>query len=51
MKFTIVVHAAPYSRQAARSALYFTLAALEKQHEIYRLFSFLMEYTTRLRWL
>jgi len=40
MKFSLVIHAAPYSGQAALSALNFALAALENKHEIYRLFFF-----------
>ncbi len=38
MKFTIVVHSAPYSSQAATSAWQFCNALLDSGHEIYRLF-------------
>lgn len=40
MKFTIVVHSAPYSTQAAASAFRFTKALLEQGHEVYRIFFF-----------
>lgn len=40
MKFTVVVHSAPYSTQAAASAFRFTKALLEQGHEVYRLFFF-----------
>ncbi len=40
MKFTIVVYAAPYSSEAAHSALQFTAALLKAGHEVYRLFFF-----------
>lgn len=40
MKFSIVVYAAPYSAEAAASALRFARAALEEGHEVYRLFFF-----------
>lgn len=38
MKFTIIVHAAPYSHQAATSAWQFCNALLASGHSIYRLF-------------
>lgn len=38
MKFTIVLHAAPYTSQASRSALRFAQAALDAGHEIVRVF-------------
>jgi len=38
VKFTIVLHAAPYSSQASQSALRFAQAAIEGGHEIVRLF-------------
>ena len=38
MKFTVVVHAAPYSSAAAYSAYRFSASALAAGHEIYRLF-------------
>ncbi|MBV1930377.1 MAG: sulfurtransferase complex subunit TusD [Porticoccaceae bacterium] len=38
MKFTIVILGAPYTDEAAESAFRFTQAALEKNHQIYRLF-------------
>lgn len=38
MKFTILVNEGPYQHQAADSALQFTRAALEKGHEIFRVF-------------
>ena len=38
--FTLIVHGAPYSSQAALSALYFGRAALEQGHRIHRLFFF-----------
>lgn len=40
MKFSIVVHSAPYSRQASQSALNFAEALLASGHSIYRLFFF-----------
>ncbi len=40
MKFTVVVHSAPYSTQAASSAYRFTKALLEQGHDVYRLFFF-----------
>lgn len=40
MKFTLVIHSAPYSTQAAASAYRFAKAVLEQGHEIYRLFFF-----------
>lgn len=40
MKFSIVVYAAPYSSQAAGSALQFAKCLLNEGHEIYRLFFF-----------
>ena len=38
MKFGIVVNEGPYQHQAADSAYHFTKAALEKGHEIHRVF-------------
>ena len=38
MKFTIQVNEGPYQHQAADSAYLFTKAALEKGHEIFRVF-------------
>jgi tRNA 2-thiouridine synthesizing protein D len=38
MKFTIQVNEGPYQHQAADSAYLFTKAALEKGHEIFRIF-------------
>ncbi|HRJ52144.1 MAG TPA: sulfurtransferase complex subunit TusD [Candidatus Thiothrix moscowensis] len=38
MKYTILVNEGPYQHQAADSALQFTRAALEKGHEIFRVF-------------
>lgn len=40
MKFSIVIYAAPYSSEAAATALRFTSCLLEQGHEIYRLFFF-----------
>jgi len=40
MKFAIVIYAAPYSSQAAQTALYFARAVLSQGHEIYRVFFF-----------
>ncbi|MDA1370690.1 MAG: sulfurtransferase complex subunit TusD [Proteobacteria bacterium] len=40
MKFSIVVYAAPYSTEAASTALNFSKALLSQGHEIYRLFFF-----------
>lgn len=40
MKFSVVIHAAPYSAQAAHSALRFSREVLAQGHEIYRLFFF-----------
>ncbi len=40
MKFSIVVHSAPYSSEGAGSALRFCQALLSEGHEIYRLFFF-----------
>ena len=40
MNFTVVIYAAPYSSEAATSALNFTKALLEHGHQIYRLFFF-----------
>ena len=40
MKFTIVIYGAPYSSQAAHTALQFTRALLRDGHDIYRLFFF-----------
>lgn len=38
MKFGIVVNEGPYTHQASDSAYHFTAAALEKGHEIFRVF-------------
>ena len=38
MKFAIVVHGAPYSDQAARSAYLFARSVIDEGHEIYRVF-------------
>ncbi|SCZ59758.1 sulfurtransferase complex subunit TusD [Thiohalomonas denitrificans] len=38
MKFTVQVNEGPYQHQASDSAYLFTKAALEKGHEIYRVF-------------
>jgi len=38
MKFTIQINEGPYTHEAADSAYQFTKAALEKGHEIYRVF-------------
>ncbi len=38
MKFGIMVNEGPYTHQAADTAYHFTRAALEKGHEIYRVF-------------
>ena len=38
MKFTIQVNEGPYQHQSADSAYFFAKAALEKGHEIYRIF-------------
>ena len=38
MKLTIQVNEGPYQHQAADTAYYFTKAALEKGHEIFRVF-------------
>ena len=40
MKFTIVVHSAPYSSEASRTALEFCKSVISEGHEIYRLFFF-----------
>lgn len=40
MKFSLVIYAAPYSSEAAASALRFAKAVLEQGHELYRLFFF-----------
>lgn len=40
MIFSIVVYSAPYSTEAAHSALRFTRTLLQNGHEIYRLFFF-----------
>ena len=40
MRFTVVVHAAPYSSQAAHSAYCFTRAALKSGHRVHQLFFF-----------
>ena len=38
MKFTVMVNEGPYQHQSADSAYQFTKAALEKGHEIFRVF-------------
>lgn len=38
MKYTILINEGPYQHQAADSALQFVRAALEKGHEIFRVF-------------
>ena len=38
MKFGIMVNEGPYTHQASDSAYYFTKAALDKGHEIFRVF-------------
>lgn len=40
MKFSIVIYAAPYSSEAAATALRFTKSLLDQGHELYRLFFF-----------
>ena len=40
MRFTVLVHAAPYSSEAAHSAYRFTRAALAGGHSVHRLFFF-----------
>lgn len=40
MKFSLVIYAAPYSSEAASSALRFAHSVLEQGHDIYRLFFF-----------
>ena len=40
MKFSIVIYAAPYSAEAASTALNFTRTLLDQGHDIYRLFFF-----------
>jgi tRNA 2-thiouridine synthesizing protein D len=38
MKFSIAVHEGPYTHEAADSAYHFVTSALEKGHEIFRVF-------------
>lgn len=38
MKFAIVVHGAPYSSEAAQSALHFARAVKARGHDLYRVF-------------
>jgi tRNA 2-thiouridine synthesizing protein D len=38
MRFAILVNAGPYTYQASDTAYHFTKAALEKGHEVYRVF-------------
>jgi tRNA 2-thiouridine synthesizing protein D len=38
MKFAVLVNAGPYTHQASDSAFQFVLAALQKGHEIFRVF-------------
>jgi tRNA 2-thiouridine synthesizing protein D len=40
VKFTVIVHSAPYASEGAHSALRFCEALLTEGHEIYRLFFF-----------
>jgi len=40
MKFSIVVHSAPYSSEGAHTALRFCRTLLDEGHQIYRLFFF-----------
>ncbi|MBT7227852.1 MAG: sulfurtransferase complex subunit TusD [Gammaproteobacteria bacterium] len=40
MKFSIVIYAAPYSSEAAHSALRFARSVIDQGHELYRLFFF-----------
>jgi tRNA 2-thiouridine synthesizing protein D len=40
VKFSIVIHSAPYSSEGAHSALRFCQALLSEGHEVYRLFFF-----------
>lgn len=40
MKFSIVIYAAPYTSEAASSALQFTRTLLLQGHQVYRLFFF-----------
>jgi tRNA 2-thiouridine synthesizing protein D len=40
VKFSIVIYAAPYSSEAAATALRFTKTLLDQGHELYRLFFF-----------
>ena len=40
MKFSIVIYAAPYSTEAAASALRFAESLIQQEHELYRLFFF-----------
>lgn len=40
MKFSLVIYAAPYSSEAASSALRFAQSVIEQGHEVYRLFFF-----------
>ncbi len=38
MKFSLIVYGAPYSTEAAATALHFAGAVIDRGHEIYRLF-------------
>lgn len=40
MKFTLVIYSAPYSNEAANSALRFAHSLIDEGHDIYRLFFF-----------
>lgn len=40
MKFSVVIYAAPYSSEAANTALLFTRELIAQGHEVYRLFFF-----------
>ena len=40
MKFSVVIYASPYSKEAATSALKFSRAVILKGHSIYRIFFF-----------
>lgn len=40
MKFTLIIYSAPFSSEAANSALRFAQSLIDEGHEIYRLFFF-----------
>ena len=48
MKFAIQVNEGPYQHQASDSAYFFTKAALEKGHEVFRVFFIMMASIIRL---